>query len=349
MAKIKFPQDELPHNHSIEWWYFNGHLRDEKDQSYAFMNCLFRAKTKEAKIPLLSRVPRPMIYFSHSLLFDFKNQRSYPVTDYLSVVSRDSFSRSHFFVNYANPILVGGYFNRIIEATGPFQYHLKNDYLDLVMKSKKEPLLVGGDGQVKLGSRSTYYYSLTNLETQGEMRLGKRIIAVKGQSWLDHQWADVSYVGDYWTWFSLQLDNRVEILCFEYNDGKNKYYLASLIDASGRQQHVRDFILTPLKINWRSPETKAVYQLSWQIEIVEYQIKLTVTPLIKKQEMVFGKINYWEGPLSVSGTFGGRSVNGLGFLELVGRPSHYNNLHLIKDFAAKIKKIQKSFYHDYRL
>ena len=53
---IKFPEDELAHNHIIEWWYFNGHLKDKKGNEYAFMNCLFKADVKKVKIPFLNKI-----------------------------------------------------------------------------------------------------------------------------------------------------------------------------------------------------------------------------------------------------------------------------------------------------
>ena len=45
--------------------------------------------------------------------------------------------------------------------------------------------------------------------------------------------------------------------------------------------------------------------------------------------MVFGSINYWEGPTKVSGLFKGRKVKGQGFMELVGYPSEYSNATMI--------------------
>ena len=52
---IKFPEDEKPHNNFIEWWYYNGHLKDGEGNTYAFMNCLFKVDVKKVKIPFLIR------------------------------------------------------------------------------------------------------------------------------------------------------------------------------------------------------------------------------------------------------------------------------------------------------
>ncbi len=39
---IQFPQDEHAHGNIIEWWYFNGHLKDKSGHRYSFMDCFFK-------------------------------------------------------------------------------------------------------------------------------------------------------------------------------------------------------------------------------------------------------------------------------------------------------------------
>ena len=132
---IKFPEDELAHNSITEWWYFNGHLEDSKQNRYSFMNCLFRADVKKLdakklKIPFLNQLPLKTPYFSHSVLSDIKRKKSYPVVNYISIVSRDSFSKPLLFINYINPMIFAGYFNSVIERIGKFKYHIKTENID---------------------------------------------------------------------------------------------------------------------------------------------------------------------------------------------------------------------------
>ena len=140
---------------------------------------------------------------------------------------------------------------------------------------------------------------------------------------MDHQWADVSYSQDTWTWFSIQLENNLELVCFEYVEDNTKTYLASISLPDGQARHFTNITIKALDESWKSEKTKNVYQLSWQIEIPDQKINLIVKPLIKNQEMVFGAINYWEGPMAVTGSVNGQAVSGQGFLELVGRPSQF--------------------------
>ena len=150
---------------------------------------------------------------------------------------------------------------------------------------------------------------------------------------MDHQWANVAYTKDKWVWFSIQLDSDEEILCYEYNDGKVKSYLASISNKNGSNEHSTRVILEANGRTWTSPKTKAVYPIDWRIRIPEKNIDLVLTAEVKNQEVIFGSINYWEGPLQVVGTFKGRDVVGKGFLELVGYPSKYTDLKYAEDLV----------------
>ena len=335
---IQFPQDELPHDTIIEWWYFNGNLKDERGKKYSFMDCLFKADSKRVKIPFL-KSPFKRMYFSHSLLSDIENKKFYSEINPVSILSKDSFSRPLLFINYTQPPF-RGYVNYAIDEIEKFKYHIKTENIDLILISKKKPLLEGGDGYLDLKRQSTYYYSLTNLETNGKINIEGRWIDVTGKSWMDHQWADVSYTKFKWTWFSIQLDNDIEMVCFEYvDDRNNKTYLADICYPNNEQKHFSRIELKPLGEKWTSKRTEAVYPLSWEIKVPSEEINLKVYPLIKNQEMIFGTINYWEGPLEITGLFNNKKVKGEGFMELVGYPKKISNVRLYeKEIKKKVRE-----------
>jgi len=332
---IKFPEDELAHKNTLEWWYFNGHLEDEEQNKYSFMNCLFKADPKKIEIRFFDKIPLNELYFSHSIISDIQNGIFYPDINYVSVVSKDSFSKPLLYINYTKPVVLTGYVNSVIEEIDEFKYRVKTENMDLELTSVKKPLLEGGDGYVDLHSKKTYYYSLTNLKTEGVIRIKNKLIRVKGKSWMDHQWANIAYP-DKWNWFSIQLDNDTEMVCFEYDDGKVKTYLASISHPNDKQEHTNEVRFTPLGMKWTSSKTQKEYPLSWRIEIPSMDIDLEVKPSIKNQEMIFGTIQYWEGPLTVSGIFNNKKVEGVGFLELVGRQSQYFNLKFYKNKITEL-------------
>ena len=78
---IKLPEDMNPHDTTIEWWYFNGHLADKKGNRYSFMDCLFRADVKKVKIPYLkgftNRLKTPKFAaFAHTVIADLGRKKA---------------------------------------------------------------------------------------------------------------------------------------------------------------------------------------------------------------------------------------------------------------------------------
>ncbi|MFH1426624.1 MAG: lipocalin family protein [Candidatus Kerfeldbacteria bacterium] len=343
MKKVLFPRDENKHDDAIiEWWYFNGHLWDKRGSRYAYMSTLFKVDTRHVGEPMLKRMPFKTLYFAHSQLFNVAKRSFAPIMEYIVIPSRDSFTRDLLFVNFASPFVMNGYFNNSIEETSLFNYRVKNEQVNLSLESKKKPLMVGGDGYQRLGNKGSYYYTLTHLDTKGTIRQNDRDLEVTGLSWMDHQWSKLNFASSrQWTWFSLQLDNGTEILCYIYGDDERDDCWASIMNPNGTQTHTSDVHFTALDEKWKSPKTKATYSISWKISIPSKKINITVKPLRKDPEMLFAKVNYWEGPMDVRGTVGSKEVNGHGFMEIFGRPSQYNEITalkgLVSDYANGLK------------
>ena len=70
-------------------------------------------------------------------------------------------------------------------------------------------------------------------------------------------------------------------------------------------------------------------------EMGTFHIDLNLMAKIENQEMLFGSINYWEGPLRVEGSFDGEKITGVDFMELVGYPSQYTNVKYLNDEIGK--------------
>jgi len=323
-----------PHNTIIEWWYFNGHVSDEAGNRYAFMDCLFRADANKVKIPYLKNIfgrstAGKYILFAHSTLVDLAHKKAYKNVQNISLASRDSFKRPLFYANYIDPVAAtGGFVVHEMAETAPGTFHIKTDTFDLVMTSVKKPMFEGGEGFITVRGRDSFYYSLTDLETTGSVLVDGKWIAVKGRSWMDHQWADVAYAKDQWTWFSIQLDDGTDIMCVEYSDGKGKDQLVDILDAHGHGTHFSNATFSHGAEKWKSRTTHAEYPLEWNITIPGKNIVLRTSALLEDGEMIFGAINYWEGPVSVTAIVGDKKIKGVGFMELAGYPSDYNYLLL---------------------
>jgi len=333
VKKIKLPKDELKHNKIIEWWYFNGNLKDKKGNQYSYMHCFFKADTKKAELPFY-RLPSKYSYFSHSIISDIKHKKFYSNIRPLIFVSKESLSKDPLKINYFYPSLEGGQ-DCAIKKINLNTYTIKTGKLDLTLTSKKETFPVNKTGFLDIKSRSTYYYSLTNIITKGKIKVNNKWISVEGKSWMDHQWANAKYVKDNWTWFSIQLDNKTEVICFEYKYKKISKQVLGICYPNGKQEHLSKFQLTPKNKPWKSKETDVKYPLNWEIK-VPGKLKLDISPMLKKQEMLFIDINYWEGPIKISGKFKNKKVKGLGFMELKKPPKLNYFWRLARNFIKWI-------------
>jgi predicted secreted hydrolase len=342
---LKFPEDEQGHPFTIEWWYFNGHVFDEEGNKYSCMHCLFKVNAHKVDFPGLKYASREYIYFAHSLITDHRAKKFISDVDHISVVSKDSFRDDLINIEYVNPSEVMREYtvSRILE-TKPLDFMINNQLMRLELEHQKKPMLEQENGWVEPYKETggSYYYTLSRLKTKGILKMGGKRVPVKGKSWMDHQWSNTRFNAHVnWTWFSVQLDNDVDIVVAKIGlEGKEPKYFATIMHADQTQQSFREMTLTPGDVKWTSPVTKAEYTLSWNLEIAEAGVVLYMKPVVEDQEMLFGLVHYWEGPIKVSGTYKGEKVTGDGFQELVGYHKHISNAELLsKEFVDEIKSL----------
>ncbi len=125
------------------------------------------------------------------------------------------------------------------------------------------------------------------------------------------------------------------MVCFEFVHKNKKTYQSPIIDKRGNCEHTKRVKITPTEEEWISKKTGAKYPLSWKVKIPSKKIELKISPVVKKQEMLFSAINYWEGPFKVKGRIGKKKVKGDGFMELVGYPMMKSRM---KRFEESVKK-----------
>ncbi len=337
--KVQFPKDELAHKNIVEWWYVNGFLIGQKGERFSFMNCLFKIDNKRSKVPLLSSLPVKTVYFFHSIIANLDTGEKESFVAPYCIVSRDSFTKDLPYINFlteSKPVLLGGYINYSLEEYELFKYHQKTESLDLDLVYNKPPMLEGGKGFLKLHDKSTYYYSLTDLSAQGSLNFKHKQYHVTGKAWMDHQWADTTYNHDRWNWFSIQLNNGLDLMCFEYISNDKSVFHTTMIYPDGLQKHTENIEVVSQDKKWKSRRSGNVYNLEWKIIIPSEKIDLVVKAILPDQEVGFNAINYWEGATKIEGVCGGEIVSGNGFMELVGKYSPWGSLSFIKNTAWEV-------------
>jgi predicted secreted hydrolase len=151
---------------------------------------------------------------------------------------------------------------------------------------------------------------------------------VTGQAWMDHQWGNfVSLAGSGWDWYSIQLSNHTEYMLYIIRDAQKRPVatFGTAIASDGRASEIAPTLIQSQATgSWTSPATGGVYPSGWQITLPGQQASLTLTPLLRDQELVTARstgVAYWEGAVGVSGSAGGQPVTGEGYVELTGYAS----------------------------
>ena len=297
LPSVEFPRDALPHDALTEWWYFTGHLTTDDAREYGFEFTIFQVRRQRA----------PTGYLAHFAITDVLGQHFSHQARFAQGEERTAF-----------PIDVAGWIldTDTIDATmqpGPgveLPYRLR-----LRLSDQKPPALHHG-GYIDMGAPGgSYYYSRTRLAVDGD--LGSQ--HVTGQAWMDHQWGDFIIAGGGgWDWYSLQLDDRSELMLYVIRDRAGQvtgvYGTEVLSDGSAREL-APNAVQATATGTWTSPHTQAVYPSGWRLALPGGE-QLTLQPVLDDQELYFpgfGGTIYWEGAVRVEG-----DRRGVGYVELTG-------------------------------
>lgn len=331
---LTFPRDHGPHDdYQTEWWYYTGNLVSDTGERFGYQLTFFR----RALTPPDQRATRSsdwaaeQVYMAHFALTDVNGDRH---------VSFEKLGRGAGGVAgaQADPFRVwledwsvtgegpSGGSAPYRKAPETLKAAAGDISLDLRLVDTKGPVLQGDRGYSRKGpepGNASYYYSLTRIDTAGEVTVGGKSYAVTGLSWMDHEYSTSALGPEQtgWDWFSIQLDNGTELMVFQLrrSDGSiDAFSSGTLIAADGATTQLGpdDFTLE-VTDTWRSPRSGGEYPSGWRLRVPGAQLDLTVTPHIKDQEMQVSYV-YWEGAVKVAGTAGDNPVTGNGYVELTG-------------------------------
>ena len=307
-AAVSLPRDDAPHDQLSEWWYYTGHLDAASGASYGFELVVFQS----------IRGRGPVGYAAHYAITDQARGRF--VYDQRTAVGSQIGKADSF------DLALGDWRMRGSGGRDQLSASLPGYAIDLALQSQKPAALHDQDGLVSFGpAGDSNYYSRTRLDVAGSITVDGRSEPVTGLAWFDHQWGNFVVAGGGWDWFSLQLDDRTEIVGQVIRDdrgGPISTY-GTYVDAEGRTTHLgpEQFEAIPSE-RWTSPTTGVTYETRWRVHLPGPGVDLDVRAVLPNQELdtrpTTGVV-YWEGAVRALGTSGGRPVGGRGYVELAGR------------------------------
>ena len=321
-----FPRDHAAHpGFEIEWWYYTGHLRTADGRRFGYELTFFReaiSATDPTPGPDQSKWRGTQLYPAHLALTDENGKR---------FVYAERFAREALGMGHASAQTLDVAVNEwTLRGTSPFELHADGGDvgLDLQLLAEKPPAVHGHDGvsvKAACASCASHYYSMTRLRTSGSLRYGGRRMHVEGTSWMDHEFGSEELQPNQagWDWFSIQLDDRREIMDYRLRqtDGSlTPESSGSLVDAGGAVRHLeRDDVPVDVTGHWKSPHTNAIYPSGWHMRIPSAQLDLVLVPVLADQELVAsnGGTTYWEGSVDVQDATT-HAHRGIGYVELTG-------------------------------
>ena len=325
---INFPSDEGKHSDKqVEWWYANFNVNSSLGDQLGGVVALVRVNpgSGDEGLALLEITSELTGTFEYTVLVgDITTTQGYQDV----VFTPDP--------AYPNPFAIASIAFRQLPGSD-FDYKVivsgTNLSADLDLVLEKRPLVEGGDGYVPIfpdyPNEESGYYSLTDITTTGLVTLpGYPTFSVTGIGLIDHQWFNVpgglfdpvtfdQLKGNH-EWFSLQLDNGVEVVVwniFKENllgEPVKGLDNLDLIDADGNQTaYGENFTLDPLSYFTNSDGAKMAK--SWRLTISGV-LDLTITTSVGDQYIPEAKA--YEGSTNISGTYLGQAVTGQGYAEM---------------------------------
>ena len=303
----------------IQWWYFTGHLFDQTGREFGYELTFFIVNVQKKEY--VSQFGVNTVYISHFALTDTSGKTFH--------FSDNADPGAYGFAGAKDDRLNVWIDNNVLEGTiGKMHVKASDEYksIDLVLAPAKPFILNGENGYLRKSEESpliaSLYFSCPRLTTEGNIRIGARVFRVKGESWFDREIASRGLSNNQagWDWFSIQLDDKKEImlyLCRNKDGTTDPYSSGTVIYPDGKYRHVSrdDFSVTVLA-HYKSKKTGARYPSKWGITVPSENLTLTLTPLLEDQEVLAYRSTgnyYWEGTCKVQGSATGRA-----YVEMTG-------------------------------
>ena len=325
---VELPRDLAAHdNVQTEWWYYTGHGKTDSGREFGFEWVFFKRRTDQDKFAVVPlRLIGNPFYFAHFAISDIRENRftySHRKSANGPLDVPASASKAHDYLN------IGDWTAR--ESHGLHMLRASLDTsttFEVALRPTKPVVLNGVDGvSFKDEGEASRYFAYTRMDADGHLVIDGKPEHFTGSAWMDREfgtWAPTENQKG-WDWFSIQLDNNCELMCYQLRDSKgnvSSYSSGTYVDEAGNATQLTsdDFRIKPVGV-WKSQVSGAEYPSVWKLEVPKFGLDLRVVPVIEDQEVDTRgttMIVYWEGACRVNGEAGGKSISGKAYVELVG-------------------------------
>jgi predicted secreted hydrolase len=321
---LQFPRDLGSHpEFSTEWWYVTGRVQDTVSaRVLGFQITFFRSRVASTQ-SMKSAFAAKQLLFAHATVTDVVDNRLW----HDQRAAREGFGLAQASVT-DTAVHIQNW--SLVRATDRYQTTVRGDgfEFDLSLRETQPLLLQGQEGLSRKGpdaEQASYYYSLPQLQVQGQVTLAGQSRAVRGTAWLDHEWSQAllhpQAVG--WDWIGMNLSDGSALTAFRLRTqtGTALWDGGSWRAQGGPVQAFPQGSVTfePL-LHWLSPLSQTRYPVEWRVRTPAgvYTVKAVIDSQELDSRLSTGAI-YWEGLSDLLDERG--NTVGHGYLEMTGYAS----------------------------
>ncbi|MBT9268165.1 iron ABC transporter permease [Pseudomonas sp. MG-9] len=309
---FSFPADHGAHEgFRIEWWYVTANLKDQQGNDFGVQWTLFRSALKP--VPEQSGWSNQTIWLGHAAVTS--GSVHHAAERYARGGVGQAGVRLAPFEAWIDDWRFAG---QAQEPLSDMQLSARDQSFAYQLHlTSSRPLVLQGDqgfSQKSEQGQASYYYSQPFFQASGTLQIDGQTYTVSGPAWLDREWSSqpltASQTG--WDWFSLHLDSGEHIMLYRMRQKDGAPYLTGTwIAADGQVQTLRSEQIKLVPQDTAKVAGRAI-PVRWTISIPDKHLDISLSALNPNAWMNL-RIPYWEGPVRISGSHGGR-----GYLEMTG-------------------------------
>ncbi|CAI8946110.1 MULTISPECIES: lipocalin-like domain-containing protein [Pseudomonas] len=309
---FSFPADHGAHEgFRIEWWYVTANLKDQQGNDFGVQWTLFRSALKP--VPEQSGWSNQTIWLGHAAVTS--GSVHHAAERYARGGVGQAGVRLAPFEAWIDDWRFAG---QAQEPLSDMQLSARDQSFAYQLHlTSSRPLVLQGDqgfSQKSEQGQASYYYSQPFFQASGTLQIDGQTYTVSGPAWLDREWSSqpltASQTG--WDWFSLHLDSGEHIMLYRMRQKDGAPYLTGTwIAADGQVQTLRSEQIKFVPQDTAKVAGRAI-PVRWTISIPDKHLDISLSALNPNAWMNL-RIPYWEGPVRISGSHGGR-----GYLEMTG-------------------------------
>jgi predicted secreted hydrolase len=335
---VRLPQDLAAHpDAQTEWWYYTGHAKTDSDRRFGLELVFFKRRTDLDKFSIVPlRLIGNPFYFAHFAITDidsqtFRYDHRKSANGPLEIPAIAD-TKTYY-------LKMGDWSASESNGVHVLRANIGTELqFDATLRPQKLVVLNGKNGvSFKDHGEASRYFSYTRMALEGDLLIDGKVEHFSGSAWMDREFGTWEPTENQkgWDWFSIQLDNNTELMCYQLRNGKGEpstFSSGTFVDPEGNPTTLNSdqFTITP-RSYWKSPGSGAEYPISWNVKVPPLEIDLDIEPLLKDQELDTRgttMIVYWEGACTVSGSSNGSPVTGDAYVEMVGYDRSHDDPNL---------------------